>query len=361
MKYRDLDDVRKRKLLFAVISYLMIGLIALSYCSIMLFAEKADAVDTWDAHLSDPPEIAAMASERQKTATPVSVGTYIENLREVNLKASIYRVEFQVWFMWEGDETLDPANHFRVYKGLINNKTIIKETHEGGKNYQLVSMDVSVSKNFETKRFPLDSHQLRFYVESTRPIEEVVFVVDKENSGINRNLTIVGYEFSRHDIGSTSFLYDSNHGDPDIKEHEMNSEIVTAFEINRSGFGLYLKCFVALVGTLTWTLIALFVCTYHHVDPLGMMPGALFGTVGNIMVGASLLPDALEMGLLEYVNIWGILAILATTVAIININRIRNKHQDKKFAHYYGTVMFYIVTIFTIVGNILLPVLAYMH
>ena len=361
MKYRDLDRAKKSKLLRLVVVYLVVGLSIMLYCGTMLFQHKSGELENWAGHLSDAPELKAIASERQKTATPVSVGTYVENLREINLKESFYRVEFQVWFLWDGDPSIDPASNFRVYKGLIHNKNIIKETYENGKNYQLVSMDVSVSKNFEVMRFPLDSHQMRFYVESTHPIEKVVFVPDFENSGINRNLTIAGYEFLRHDIGATSYLYDSTHGDPEINDQEMNSEIVTAFEINRSGFGLYLKCFIALVGTLTWTLIALFICTYHRVDPLGMMPGALFGTVGNIMIGASLLPDALEMGLLEYVNMWGVLAILGTTVAIININRIRNKQEDKEFAHYYGKVVFGLMVVFTVAGNVLFPVLAYMH
>ena len=359
MKYKDLNIAQKKRLMSMVVSYLLIGIIVLFYCSIMLFNNRAAALDGWDSHLSDSPELKAIVSERSVDATPVTVGTYVENLREVNLKASVFRVEFQVWFLWEGDKDLDPANNFRVYKGLVNNKKIIAETQKDGKNYQLVSMDVSVTKSFEVIRFPLDSHQMRFYVESTIPIEQVVFVPDVENSGINRNLQITGYDFLRHDIGATSFLYDSTHGDPRIEEHEMNSEIVTAFEINRSGFGLYVKCFIALVGTLTWTLIALFVCTYHRVDPLGMMPGALFGTVGNIMVGASLLPDALGIGLLEFVNIWGVLAILATTVGIININRIRNIKEDKEFAHYYGKIVFCIVLGLTVGGNILLPALAF--
>ena len=361
MKYRELDRAKKNKILRMVAVYLIVGLSIMLYCGTMLYQNRAGALGNWEGHLSDTPEVMAIAIERQKDATPVTVGTYVENLREVNLKDSFYRVEFQVWFLWDGNEDIDPANNFRVYKGLVNNKEIIKETHENGKNYQLVSMDVSVSKNFELMRFPLDSHQMRYYVESTHPIEKVVFVPDYENSGINRNLTITGYEFLRHDIGSTSYLYDSTHGDPEIENQEMNSEIVTAFEISRSGFGLYLKCFIALVGTLTWTLIALFICTYHRVDPLGMMPGALFGTVGNIMIGASLLPDALGMGLLEYVNMWGVLAILGTTVAIININRIRNKQEDKEYAHYYGKVVFGLILGFTIAGNILFPALAYMY
>ena len=360
MKFRDLDSEKKGKLLRAVSVYLIIGILLMLYFSTMLFQNKTGDLENWDSHLSDTPELMAIANERQVNAIPVTVGTYIENLREINLKNSFFRVEFQVWFLWEGDKDLDPANNFRVYKGLINNKTIIKDTHENGTNYQLVNMDVSISKNFELMRFPLDSHQMRVYVESTYPIEKVVFVPDYENSGINRNLTVTGYEFLRHDIGVTSYLYDSTHGDPEIKDQEMNSEIVTAFEINRASLGLYFKCFIALVGTLVWSLIALFICTYHRVDPLGMMPGALFGTVGNIMIGASLLPDALSMGLLEYVNLWGVIIILGTTAAIININRIRNKLEDKEYAHYYGKVMFCIVLAFTVGGNILFPALAYM-
>jgi len=141
----------------------------------------------------------------------------------------------------------------------------------------------------------------------------------------------------------------------------MSSEIITALEINRSSYGLYFKCFIALAGTLLWSLIALFICIYHHVDPLGMLPGALFGAVGNIMVGASLLPDALETGLLEYVNIWGILIIMGVTIAIININRLRKKYKDeeKGFVHFYGRSMFYTILAFTVIGMFLFPLISY--
>lgn len=358
MKYRDLTKAHRKRFWLTFCIYIGVGAILLGSFSSILHAERQRAHADWYNYLQDTPEQAALAQERGANATQVTVGTYVENLREINIKGSYFRVEFMVWFDWEGDEALDPAHNFRVYKGLENKHVLLNEVHESNKHYQLVGMDVSVSKKFETKRFPLESHQMRFYIESTHPIEEVVFVPDHDNSGINRNITLSGYDFLRNAIGQTSFLYDSTHGDPTQAQNEMTSEIVTAIEINRSNFGMYYRCFIALLGTLTWALIVLYICTYHHVDPLGMIPAALFGTVTNVMIGANLLPDALEMGLLEFVNLWGVACILGAALAIININSVR-KHDQSGFAHYYGKMLFFTVLALTIIGQITLPLVTY--
>lgn len=359
MKYKNFEALQRRRFRLTLLTYVIVGLVVLGYFCTTLWQERAHAEDGWDSYLADAPEQAALAGQMSATATEVRVGTYVENLREINLKSSYFRVEFLVWFNWQGDAALNPAGNFRVYKGVVNSSQLQKEVHNGDEHYQLVAMDVSVSKNYDTRRFPLDAHQMRFYVESTRPIGEVVFTPDYAASGMNPNLTITGYEFVRSAIGATSFMYESAHGDPGVSGPEVTSELVTAFEITRSSLGMYFKCFIALVGTITWVLIALFICTYHHVDPLGMIPGALFGTVSNIMIGANLLPDALEMGLLEYVNLWGVISILGVTIAIININQVRKKTKSPEFAHYYGTMLFYVNLVFAVAGQILLPLSAY--
>ncbi|MEG2703237.1 MAG: hypothetical protein RSA65_11505, partial [Clostridia bacterium] len=123
---------------------------------------------------------------------------------------------------------------------------------------------------------------------------------------------------------------------------------------------MYMKCFIALFGTSLWIFITLFICTNHHVDPLDMIPEALFGSVGNIMIGASLLPDALSMGLLEYVNIWGIMTVIAGAMYIISVNRIRNKYQDQDYAYFFGRAMFVLLLFFVVAGHILMPLCAYL-
>lgn len=359
MKFRELSKAQKKKLFFSFFTYVTIGVVILSFMCTAMLREKDKAKQNWDDYLADPPELAERVAEYSQDAIKIEVGTYVENVKEINIKNSFYRMQFYLWFNWEGDEIDDMSEAFRIYKGTINNKTLVKDVHEGNKHYQLLSMDVSVTKNFVTRRFPLDSHQLRMYVESTRPIHEVVFIPDHESSGINANFEINGYDYIRSDFAVVSYEYSTNHGDATIPPTEITSEFVSEFEINRASFGLYLRCFIALVGTITWVLIALFICTYHYVDPLGMVPAALFGTVSNIMIGASLLPDSLEMGLIEYVNFWGIMIILSVTITIIHINRIRNKQKDRRYAHYYGRIMFWTIVFFVIAGNVLLPISAY--
>ena len=359
MKLKEMKGWQKRRLFITLI--LVVGVSAaflISTCT-ALYQDKVSEKDYWDAALTPSDSALAHLDEIDDNATPVSVGTYLETFKEISLKNSSYRMEFLLWFRWKGDPELDMAYNFRIYKGTVNKMQVVKDYHgEDGENYQLLRVDASVFKNYWTIRFPLESHQLRMYIESNYTADRVVFVNDKENCGINGNLDIPGYNLVRHDTGIFTVESNSTNGDPELSGTAINSEFVTALEVNRDSWGLYLKCFIALFGTTTWVLITLFINTYHRVDPLSMIPAALFGTVSNIMVGANLLPDVLQLGLLEFVNVWGVMTILSVAMVIINVNRIRNQYEDKDFAAFYGRVMFYTILALVVIGHIALPLSA---
>ena len=358
-KWKDMQKWQKQRLLLSLLLFFTIAITFLAYSVSVLYQDKSGENQYWDSYFKTDPAIVEKANTYNQNATKVSVGTYIENIKELSLKTNSFRGVFLIWFNWDGNPELDMAENFRIYKGTINKIETVKETHENNHNYQLVRVDVSVSKQFWTPRFPLESHQLRVYIESNYPVDDVMFVADKDDSGYNSSLSLTGYKFERVDTGTVLNQYDSGQGDPRIDEKLISSEHVTQMEINRSDFGTYFRCFIALLGTTVWVLITLYINTNHRVDPLGMIPAALFGTVSNIMVGANLLPDSLQTGLLEYVNFWGIFTILAVTFSVININRIRSKFEDRAFANYYGRIMFYSILITIVVGHIILPLSAY--
>lgn len=162
-------------------------------------------------------------------------------------------------------------------------------------------------------------------------------------------------------ISEIPIKYQNTQNDPALDNQKgdlsevITTEILTSVEIVRDGWGTYIKCFIALFATLVWVLIMLYLSTVHETDPLSMIPGAFFGAVSNILVGANLLPDALEMGLVEFVNIWGIFNILACSIMIISINSIRNRYDSRGFAKIYGRIMFVTTCAVTFLGNLLLP------
>lgn len=363
-RFSNLEKWKKKYLIATVVLIFVISATFLIGSGIHLINDKNAEDNYWQNTGKVDPKIEAFADDISKDAINVTTGQYIETVKEFSIRDSKYRYTMMVWFKWNGNNNLDMANHFRIYQGTINCKEMVKDYHKGDVNYQSLRVDVTIAKDFWTTRFPLESHQLKAYLESDYTIDKVKLIADKKYSSYNNSLDINGFKVKRYKVESNIMQYDNIRNDPELKDinasHEINSEVVSVLEINRANFGLYLICTIALMGTCLWAIIALYICSHHSVDPLSMLPGALFGAVSNIMVGVNMLPQTLNPGLILFINVWGIGSILATTISIININHIRNDFGEEEFANEYGSIVFNISTVICIIGFIVLPLCAYL-
>lgn len=361
-KLAALEAWQKKRLFSWLAIFSVMAGIFLTYAITTVHNDRAKQDANWEYPFTVNEEIMADVERIRGESNPteVAIGTYLEDLKDFSLKNGTFRLTSMVWFKWKGNDDLNFVDNFRVYKGYINRSSLIEDiTLHDGTRYQSFRVDVTITKQFETSRFPLESHQLRMYIEPDYTINEVVLVDDKESNSYASNISITGYEICNYDTGIFYYRYPTDYGHGEYSNGKISSEHITAIELNRSSVGVYLKCFIALFGTTSWVLIVLYICTFHRVDPLGMLPAALFGTVTNIMVGANLLPDALDLGLLEFINFWGIFTIITVTVGVININRIRNKFEDRDFAKFFGKTVFFFVLMVIILGHTLIPLAAY--
>lgn len=354
-----INPAQRKKLRIYKYIYIIAAVSFLCYCTFDLISDKMAENGYWDSAMTTSSDVAKEAAALDGSAEKVQVGTHIGDIKNFNIEDSAFTVSGSVWFKWTGDPDLDMAHHFSIYKGTIKDSKVSQEIHDGNTNYQLVDFEATISKEFWTKRFPLESHQIRMYIMSDYPVDDVVFTDDKANSKVADNLSVTGFKTLRSATDTLFYKLDTSYGEPGIKDKVIVSEHVTQIEISRSSVGLYLICFISLFGTVIWALISLYICTYHRVDPLSLLPGALFGAAANVIVGANRVAN-IQSGLLLYVNILGISTILIVSLLIIVINRIRAHYEDREYAAYFGKVMFRWVALFTIVGNILLPVSSYM-
>lgn len=361
--YEKLDDKEKKIAKRKPLVFVFLAIIVLSFFAHSLYANRDMDDLRWSENLTAPRAIQEEVKEISEHAVRVSCGTYLSNVYNINLKGS-FSYTMYVWFKWIGSPDLDMANHFHIYNSTISRKQIMRSYRDGDINYQMVRINATMAKKFNTGGFPLDSHQFYIAIEPDVTARAVVLIADSYNSSVNPDMSIPGYKLVRSAVASVPHKYNHSRGDVRLEKEtggkNIASLLITAFQIDREGVGLHLKCFIGLFGCLIWVIIVMYLNIYHRIDPLSMVPAALFGSIANMMVGASLLPDALEIGLLEYVNIWGIFIILSVAMTVINVNAIRREqkaagHEHAYLAAVYGRIMFYIVTTFVILGNVILP------
>lgn len=363
-KLKGLEKWKKSRLAVSLILYLAISIVFLVMTCGYLLNDNHEQAKAWTASKTENSQLnTTIEGIQKKNHTPVvTTGTYVENLKDVNIKENSFDMVMVVWFRWTGHDDLNMINNFRIYKGTINSEETMYDTvNKNDVHYQKVRIDITVNKDYLTPRFPLESHQLKVYLEPNKRCDQVMLKPDLEYSSVNSNLVVSGYKLTKNFISEIPIKYQNTQNDPALDNQKGNlsevitTEILTSVEIVRDGWGTYIKCFIALFATLVWVLIMLYLSTVHETDPLSMIPGAFFGAVSNILVGANLLPDALEMGLVEFVNIWGIFNILACSIMIISINSIRNRYDSRGFAKIYGRIMFVTTCAVTILGNLVLP------
>ncbi|NCB91821.1 MAG: hypothetical protein EOM40_04515 [Clostridia bacterium] len=234
-------QIKKLVIGFVLITLFCTGF--LIYATGDLYYDKIGEEDAWNSHLEqtefNDSEYIETASAN---ATEVTVGSYISTLKEINIKGSSYRMVAKIWFTWDGNDELDMVNNFHIYNGTINKLELLENKTEGDHHYQLCRVDFTVFKNFWTKRFPLESHQLRYYIEPSVDITQVVFKADEEDSGVSSSLSFAGYELVRDANCVYTMEYDSEFGDAYSTHQDVTSEYMQQIEINRDGLGLYVKC-----------------------------------------------------------------------------------------------------------------------
>lgn len=365
-KLKALEKWQKRKLYFWTLTVLFITVIYLyATCSDMVRDEQY-AQREWNERESNSAVVSEEFREQcAATAVPVSVSTYIKSVDSIDIKQSQFGITFDVMFGWDMEKypDFDMTKKFELYNGWITDLKLLDSYESEGKYFQLFQVSANVKQIFNTSRFPLSSYQLHMYLKPVQDMTKINLVkMDESYFGSLEQLNVAG--FVMKSVKSDLYYYE----DPCPQRYQtmsveqnpvIYSELLQCLELKRSTFGLYFKCIIALIGTSIWVFLTLFVCIHHNVDTMGMIPAVLFGTVSNIAVGANLIPDALETGLLEYINIWGIYTVIIVTVVIITINSIRTHNKDDKFARIFGKIMFFELLITILAGHVLIPYCAY--
>jgi hypothetical protein len=304
---------RRNILIWAITLMILFGAGAVLIAG-SLYKNKTDAAerhsDRMNSEVGEGGTTPPPTAQPQGT-NPVRAGIYVDRIIDLSVKNASWTVDFYLWFRWNGTG-VDPGEKLQVVDGSIESKEKVDEYTGGGERYVLYRVVSRITKFFDVSRFPRDNHVLTISIESPAlERRELLFVADKESSGVSSRVQIPGYSIYQHALLEKPHAYISTHGDPRLAEgtEKVQSQFRMGLWIHRLGWGFYLKMFVALFAAVGVAMLAFFIKP-TDVDPrFGLGVGALGAVIVNTYVTSSLVPDTGVMTLADLVNIVGIVTI----------------------------------------------------
>ena len=123
------------------------------------------------------------------SAQPVTIGCYLQNLPEIDVKSNSFAAEFYLWFLWKGD--IDPTQSFQLTNAVSLGdltKTAVFTDDEGqpkaealedGRSYQVFHVQGRFGHPFPLAKFPFDDHEIVISIEDVKhPLAELVTLID---------------------------------------------------------------------------------------------------------------------------------------------------------------------------------------
>lgn len=177
----------------------------------------------------------------------VDVGIYVLNVGKFEVSTGTYTIDFYLDMKCETE--CDPTR-FEFSNGRANTvDKIIDEPNE--KFYRI---QATLSNNIDLRKYPFDSHKLSIVIEDKiKTTDQLVYRIDHDGTGIDPEVTIVGWEYDGWDTEVDEHYYAAY--DEEYSRYTFN------INISRSVLTSFLKSmlpvfFMVFVGMLSLLLAA---------------------------------------------------------------------------------------------------------
>ena len=219
----------------------------------------------------------------ESTPSQVKAGVWIISVDKVDLAGGTYSVDFYLWFAYNGT----PPN-FEFINGA---PTRIEKTveREGYVEYRVKATFV---QQYDFKNFPFDTQQLNIIIEDkTQDITQLIFVPDTEQSGLDSQAYIVGWQLKEFGYESYAHEYPG----------EAYSRLVFTISIQREVFPVFMKNFVPITLITLISLLSFAVTIQNYSQRISIGITTLFSAVAYHLATLGSLPPLSYLTLFDRV------------------------------------------------------------
>jgi hypothetical protein len=275
-------------------------------------------------------------------AGEVTIGTYVNNIEDVNFRENKYTLDFFVWFRWKAEGELvnyKPLESLEVLNGRVEDRSSIVEKKIGGLQYASARIRATMADTWDLAAFPFDWHRSEVRIEdSVYTAEQLQFVPDRINSRLGDEIDIAGWQAVQLDVRVIDHVYRTNFGDVSLPTAAQSrySRFVASWDIHRTGWGGAVKLLMTAFLSVAVGFASLLVRATDLDARFGMGVGALFAVVASAFVVSSAVPDSGTMTLADLTHIVAlgfIFTILLISAYCLRLETRRHQHRAAFIDH----------------------------
>ncbi|MEM2089689.1 MAG: hypothetical protein QXL88_01175 [Candidatus Pacearchaeota archaeon] len=261
----------------------------------------------------------------------VNVSLYILNLGKFDLATGTFTADFYLGFKCE--------NHCNIDFEFMNGRASSIEKIIDSENEKFYRIQANLMSPIDLKKFPFDKQKLQIIIEDKKKtIEDMVYVVNLEESGIDPSIIFVGWNLEDWKA--------------EVKEHnyevynETYSQYVFTIPISRILINAIFKTFLPIIFIILVMLSSFVLDPDKITTRLSMVGSAL---VASVMFHVSLINQIPPVGYLTFIDKFMILTYFVMllsfliNVVILEMQERKNESIVKKIHSYTEFGMFIIV------------------
>jgi hypothetical protein len=310
--------------------------------------------------VAEPISSATTEPRKKEGPTVVSIGIYMLDFYNLDLKNGSYTADFYMWMRWRGD--LDPRK-FEFMNGEMEFRGEPDEKKIGDLTYVSYRVRGKFRSDFDFRGYPLDRQSLRLTIEdSSHDIGEQIYEVDSANMSTSRSFKLNGWETASPPVCRViEQHYETNYGNPERPPGVNATYSRFEFLVPIKHFGAYLIYFKTFIGLFISVAIAFltFLIDPTDLDPrFGVGVAGMFGAVSSMIVVSSTMPENPYFSLSDKIHLTSLSFIFFSLFASCIVLKIEknafpelSRKTDKILACGLLTLYILVVTCLTVVES----------
>lgn len=269
----------------------------------------------------------------------VSVGIYVADIQEIDLKSHSYRLDLYLWFRWH-DPAFDPsqsAEFINLFDPDDHVRSALYDKPQkmpDGSYYMIIRDQGKFSSKFSLKTYPFDRQHLNIIIEdNVHESGSLVYVPDTSTGSpitLNPQINLPGFDISAAGLSAGDFIYPTNFGDLRTTAAPRYSRAIFSIPVERPWLATGIKIFLPVILIIICTALIFQIHPAYIEGRLGVAITALLTLVALQLTSASGLPEVDYMLMTDKIYLISYLFIIATLMQVVrHSTRVQNKQHEE--------------------------------